>query len=56
MPLAHLRVCEPCGNKVRFSGCSAVCRVPNDSDPRSWRENMQDGAGTIGVPVSAVIG
>lgn len=55
MPLKHLRVCEPC-NRVRFAGCSIACRVPNDEDPKSWRENMQDGAGTIGMPADAVVG
>ncbi|CAN5143870.1 hypothetical protein BH11ACT6_BH11ACT6_34580 [soil metagenome] len=46
MPLKHLRVCERC-NKIRFAGCSTACGVPNDTDPRSWRDNLQDGAGTF---------
>lgn len=46
MPLKHLRVCAEC-DRVRFAGCSIVCRVPDDQDPDSWVLNMQTGAGTI---------
>lgn len=47
MPLKHLRVCpSPCNN-VRFAPCSAGCHIPHEADPYSWRDNLQDGAGTI---------
>lgn len=49
MPLKHLRVCEPC-DQIRFAACSAGCRVPDAADPTSWRENLQEGAGTILPP------
>lgn len=47
MPLKHLRVCPPC-DRIRWAPCSIACRLPNELDPDSWRENMQDGAGTMG--------
>jgi hypothetical protein len=47
MPVAHLRVCTPCGGRIRFSDCSNACQAPNPTDPDSWRVNMQDGAGEM---------
>ena len=46
MPLKHLRVCTHCQH-TRWAPCSVACRIPNDTDPQSWQENMQYGAGTI---------
>lgn len=46
MPLLHLRVCNRC-DATRFAGCSTTCGVPLDSDPQSWRVNLQEGAGTL---------
>lgn len=47
MPLKHLRVCpSPC-HAVRFAACSAGCHLPIDTDAASWRDNLQDGAGTV---------
>jgi hypothetical protein len=46
MPLKHLRVCENC-NTIRFGNCSITCHAPDPEDPKSWRENMQFGAGTM---------
>lgn len=61
MPLKHLRVCESkhdngavCG-KVRFAPCSVSCGVPNDEDPNSWRENLQEGAGTMQPPAGVFL-
>ena len=47
MPLQQLRVCAPCGGRIRWAGCSPTCRIGDGLDPESWRENMQDGAGTM---------
>ncbi len=47
MPLKHLRVCEHCSDRIRFAPCSIACQVPPEDDPRSWRENLQTGAGTF---------
>lgn len=46
MPLKQLRVCIHC-DRVRWAPCSTVCRVGADTDPDSWRVNLQDGAGTL---------
>jgi hypothetical protein len=48
MPVAHLRICGPCNGQIRWAPCSATCRIGADTDPESWRENLQDGAGTMG--------
>lgn len=50
MALKHLRVCAPCGDQVRFAPCGIACRVPLDTDRHSWRDNLQDGAGTLTFP------
>jgi hypothetical protein len=47
MPLAQLRICEPCGGRIRWAPCSIACRVPDGGQRDSWVENLQDGAGTI---------
>lgn len=47
MPVAHLRVCAPCGDQIRYAPCSLACRVSADTDPDSWLPNMQEGAGTL---------
>jgi hypothetical protein len=52
MPLKHLRVCEHYGDRFRFAGRSATCRVPPDDDRDSWLENLQAGAGTLGADLS----
>lgn len=46
MPVAHLRVCDHCEGRVRWAPCSTVCRVGADTDPTSWRDNLQADAGT----------
>lgn len=50
MALKHLRVCKPCGDRVRFAACGIACRLPLDSDRNSWLDNIQDGAGTLTFP------
>lgn len=47
MPVKHLRICGPCNDQTRFAPCSLVCRIGTDTDPDSWRENLQHGAGTM---------
>ncbi|AEK07856.1 hypothetical protein FDI59_gp109 [Mycobacterium phage Yoshi] len=42
-------MCEHC-DRTRFAACGKACRLPADIDPDSWRQNLQDGAGTIGGP------
>lgn len=46
MPLKHLRICDRC-KTIRFAMCAIACKIPADTDPDSWRENLQDGAGTM---------
>lgn len=50
MPLKFLRVCGHC-NTIRHAACSSACKIPPAEDPDSWRINLQDGAGTIDIPV-----
>jgi hypothetical protein len=49
MPLKHLRICGQC-NTIRYAACSKACRVALDTDPESWRVNLQEGAGEIVRP------
>lgn len=50
MPVSHLRVCPAPCNRIRWAPCSKPCHLPADTDPDSWRENMQAGAGMILPP------